>query len=114
MSRKTIATTMTENYEDEWEAAQKKYIVLEDGIDFRTIAKKMTAAGYKMNHATARNLFMEVVEQFIKGITSELKINTSKMNIEEMLKEPMIHEALTDILSVAYEREKTLMERGHE
>ena len=27
------------------------------GSDYRTIAEKMSAAGYKMNHATARNVF---------------------------------------------------------
>jgi len=41
------------------------------GHDYRTISKIMTSDGHKMNHATARNKFLQVMEKFAKKICEE-------------------------------------------
>lgn len=88
-----------DNFEEE---AQKRYITLEDGMDFRTISKKMTAAGFHMNHATARNVYMTAMKKLFHNLTKELKVNNlSEEQLEEMLKEPNIHEAVSDLLYLA-------------
>lgn len=91
------------------EHGQKRYITLEDGMDFRTIAKKMTAAGFKMNHATARNVLMSALNNFIGSVTTDLCEGMAKpvgVSLEEAMKEQMVHEALSDLLWLANEKRK--------
>ena len=45
------------------------------GHDYRTISEIMTADGHKMNHATARNKFLQVMAKFAKKICDENGIN---------------------------------------
>ena len=33
------------------------------GLDYRSIAEKMTTEGHKMNHATARNIFLRAMKK---------------------------------------------------
>ena len=41
------------------------------GHDYRTISEIMTTFGHKMNHATARNKFLQVMEKFAVKICEE-------------------------------------------
>ena len=41
------------------------------GKGYREIAEIMTSEGHKMNHATARNKFLQVMEKFAKKICDE-------------------------------------------
>ena len=75
-----------------------KYVTLEDGTDFRKIAKIMTKSGFRMNHATARNVLMLSLNKLIKGITGQIGSNLSDEQILNMLKEQRVHEALSEIL----------------
>jgi len=86
--------------------SSKRYITLDDGMDFRTIAKIMTAAGSKMNHATARNVLMSAMNHFVSNMAKELKLDTQNLDLEEMLKETMIHEAFADLLYLAHSTKK--------
>ncbi|MFA6049941.1 MAG: hypothetical protein WC761_01970 [Candidatus Paceibacterota bacterium] len=81
---------------------KKKYITLEDGADFRKIADVMTDAGYKMNHATARNQLMLAMENLFTEIGRELNLRLNKEQISEMLRSQDVHDALTDILYLAH------------
>ena len=45
------------------------------GNDYRTISEVMTRAGHKMNHATARNKFLQVMEKFARRICEGNSIN---------------------------------------
>jgi len=91
---------------------QKKYITLGDGggCDFRRMAKIMTTAGYKMNHATARNQLMLAVESLLMQFSSKLKIKLSAAKIKEMVGQQDVQDNLGDVLYLAHkelENEKT-------
>lgn len=75
-----------------------KYITLDEGIDFRKIAKIMTDAGYTMNHATARNVLFVSLKNLFTNISNELGIKLTEEKIEEMLKSQQLHDALSDVL----------------
>jgi CRISPR/Cas system endoribonuclease Cas6 (RAMP superfamily) len=80
----------------------KQYITFSDGIDYRTISKLMTKAGYKMNHATARNVFWLAINNFLNN----LRKNLNEEYVQDLLKEESFHEALADILYLAYNKIK--------
>ncbi len=84
----------------------KKYIIQESGADFRKIAKIMTKAGYKMNHATARNILLGGMEKLFKGVSKELKIDLNNENMELILKDQEVHDALVDVLYTVQERKE--------
>ena len=41
---------------------------IEGGLDYRSIAEKMSADGFKMNHATARNVFVRGMSKIAKEV----------------------------------------------
>ena len=86
---------------------KKLYITLCDGIDYRRISKIMSTAGFQMNHATARNVLMSAMSNFLTQIGNEMGIALSIDKIEEILKDQEIHDAFTDILFKAYNELKT-------
>lgn len=88
---------------------KKEYITLDEGIDFRKIADIMTRAGYKMNHATARNQLMSALQKLLTNIVKQTEVKPDREKIEEMMNSQEIHSALADILHRSYmqmEKEK--------
>lgn len=85
---------------------KKKYITLEEGADFRQIANLMSAANYKMNHATARNQLMLAMENLLTDIGRQLNVRLNKEQINEMLRNQHIHNALADILYLAHNNKR--------
>jgi len=75
------------------------------GMDYRRIAEKMTEDGYKMNHATARNVFlaamrklaMPVCEIYTEGCQVEL--------VDRTAKDPRFQAGMIDLVNEIY-REK--------
>jgi len=80
-----------------------KYVTLEEGIDFRKIAKIMTKSGYQMNHATARNVLMSSLHDLMKSVSEEMGTNIGEAQIKNILKDQRVHEALADVLFQAHE-----------
>ena len=81
---------------------KKEYITLDEGIDFRKIAAIMTKAGYKMNHATARNQLMSALQKLLTNIVKQTEVKPDREKIEEMMNSQEIHNALADVLHRAY------------
>lgn len=79
----------------------KTYVVLEDGIDFRTIAKVMTKGGYPMNHATARNVWIMAMRNFITELADEVGIDITEDTIDNMLLDQELHSSLGEVLVTA-------------
>jgi hypothetical protein len=91
-------------------AAPNKYVTLEEGTDFRRIAEIMSAAGYQMNHATARNVLMNSLGRLVRNVSEELGATITEEQTKKILKDQQVHEALSDVLFEAYsqiEKEKT-------
>lgn len=83
---------------------ETKYVTLKEGIDFRRIAKIMTDAGFQMNHATARNVLMSGLHNLISGVSKKWGASLTDEQIKTILKNPQIHEAITDILEKEYKK----------
>jgi hypothetical protein len=84
----------------------KKYITLNDGIDFRHIAKVMTDNGHQMNHATARNRFLAAMRNLLRRTAQLLGNEITDKQIDQMLKSQEIYECLSDLLYQACKEEQ--------
>lgn len=83
-----------------------KYITITEGEDYRSIAAKMTELGYKMNHATARNILLNGMKKFIKGISEELGNPIDMEQAHNLIMRQDIHETIGDILVLCAEEDK--------
>lgn len=83
-----------------------KYITISEGEDYRTIAAKMTNMGYKMNHATARNILLSGMKRFIKGISEQVGQSLDEQQMDDLIMRQDIHEVIGDILALCVEEEK--------
>lgn len=82
--------------------SKMSYVTLEDGTDFRAIAQIMTDAGWTMNHATSRNVLMTSLNKLMHFISDKMGSNLTDEQIEELLKDQKVHEALAEILHQAH------------
>ena len=70
----------------------------EGGEDYRTIARKMTAAGSKMNHATARNVFISALCKLAKPIHAMHGVSSSEENLKVTARDPRFQSGVAEIL----------------
>jgi len=82
-----------------------KYITITEGEDYRTIAAKMTDLGYKMNHATARNILLSGMKKFIRSVSSELGHPIDEDEALSLIMRQDIHEVIGDILTLSIQEE---------
>ena len=68
------------------------------GLDYRSIAEKMTDSGDKMNHATARNVFLKAMVKMAKKLSSHLDQQVDDRQIIMISKHPMFQGAVQDIM----------------
>jgi hypothetical protein len=85
------------------------YITLEDGTDFRALAKKMSDRGFVLNHATARNILVSALRKLFKSIAAEIEMNLSEEKVCNLLTSQDTHDSLQEVLFVAH---KQLVEEG--
>lgn len=71
---------------------------LPGGMDYRSIAEKMTLEGDKMNHATARNVFLGAMKKFAGPILKMYDIPIDDNSIMRTAKDPRFQESIIDIL----------------
>jgi alkyl sulfatase BDS1-like metallo-beta-lactamase superfamily hydrolase len=69
------------------------------GEDYRTIAEKMTTAGYKMNHATARNVFITAMKKLAKPVHQINGLSTSDDILHRTAKDPRFQAGVAEILN---------------
>ena len=75
-----------------------KYITIEGGEDFRTIARRLSDKGMKMNHATARSYLMVGMGKFLSELSRELGSQLTEEQVTALVKSQETHEILADIL----------------
>lgn len=71
------------------------------GMDYRTIAEKMTGDGHKMNHATARNIFLRAMKKLATPLC-ELYDSGSGRSVEDTCKDPRFQESMIDVVADIY------------
>lgn len=77
---------------------KQKYVTIEEGIDFRTIAKIMTNNGYKMNHATARNVLITAIKKVFNFAAEKINTKISDNEMQSLIVDPNVHIALADLI----------------
>jgi hypothetical protein len=81
----------------------ENYITLDDGLDYRSIARILTEVGYeKMNHATARNTFLAGLRGLLKTSSVELGKTLSEEEINVILQSPEVYKDLQEVLYAAH------------
>lgn len=68
------------------------------GSDYRDVARKMTEAGYQMNHATARNVLLEAMEKFASAILTHYGENVSTEAVRRIAREPTFQDGLGEMI----------------
>jgi len=69
------------------------------GEDYRAIAEKMTGDGYKMNHATARNVFLSALKKIARPIHQVNNISTNDELLQRTAKDPRFQAGIAEILN---------------
>lgn len=84
---------------------KKKYVTLEDsdGTNFRELAKIMTNAGYKMNHASSRNILISAIDSMLIEIAKSLEVSLSDEQVKKLRDDQNVHSYLADLLFLAYD-----------
>lgn len=69
------------------------------GQDYRAIAEEMTQQGYKMNHATARNVFLSALRKIARPVHKVNNLSTSEDLLQRTAKDPRFQAGVAEILS---------------
>lgn len=69
------------------------------GDDYRSIAEKMTEKGFKMNHATARNVFLSALRKIAKPIHQVNNLPVAEENLQKTAKDPRFQAGVAEILN---------------
>lgn len=69
---------------------------LDGGLGYREIAEYMTKNGDKMNHSTARNIFLSAITKLANDVCTQFDGHSRKK--EEMAKDPRFQSGIYDIL----------------
>jgi len=69
---------------------------LAGGLGYREIAEFMTENGEKMNHSTARNIFLSAMEKIALGVSKQY--DGDIISSKEMSKDPRFQESIYDFL----------------
>lgn len=71
----------------------------EGGEDYRAIAEKMTATGFKMNHATARNVFLSAMYKIARPVYEINGVPATEDRIKRSVKDPRFQAGIAEILT---------------
>ncbi len=92
-------------------ASTGKYITIEEGEDFRSIATKMKSLGSKMNHATARNVTLLGMQKFLGNLARELNCPVDDETCKSLTQQQHIHELIGEILPLICDDMKEAKEK---
>ena len=77
---------------------------IEGGMDYRTIAEKMTERGHKMNHATARNIFLKAMKKLAEPVCDAYGDETVG-SADEISRDPRFQSCMTEMVGEIYDSE---------
>jgi hypothetical protein len=73
------------------------------GMDYRTIAQKMTDDGHKMNHATARNIFLRAMKKLAEPLCEMYETSGDPSQIERTARDPRFQSGMIELINEVYE-----------
>tara|TARA_Y100000310_G_C20281435_1_gene622794 strand:+ start:217 stop:492 length:276 start_codon:yes stop_codon:yes gene_type:complete len=68
------------------------------GLDFRRIAEKMTEDGDRMNHSTARNVFLSAMRSIAERAIIDLGGQPTETNVKQISLHPMFQRGVAEVL----------------
>jgi hypothetical protein len=68
------------------------------GMNFRNIAEHMTDEGDKMNHSTARNIFLRAMSTIASHIAKNVDGDVASPDIQEIARNPEFQAGVAEIL----------------
>ena len=71
---------------------------IQGGLGYREIAEKMTAEGDKMNHSTARNVFLAAMRKLARDLCKLYGEAATDENITRISNDPRFQSGIVDIL----------------
>ena len=69
------------------------------GMGYREIAEEMTKSGDKMNHSTARNVFLKAVKKVARDTCVTAGVSFSEKDLEKIASDPRFQSGLVEIIS---------------
>ena len=69
------------------------------GMDYRSIAEKMTEEGFKMNHATARNVFVKGLSKIAREVCVLYVQDCSPENLKNVAINPAFQNAIAEMIT---------------
>ena len=69
------------------------------GMDYRSIAEKMTEDGFKMNHATARNVFVKGLSKIAREVCVLYSQDCSPENLKSVAISPVFQNAIAEMIT---------------
>ncbi len=72
------------------------------GMDYRTIAEIMSEGGHKMNHATARNIFLRAMKKLAEPLCELYEIEDDPKRIDELSRNPGFQSSMIEVVSDIY------------
>tara|TARA_Y100001973_G_C4967782_1_gene218083 strand:- start:228 stop:506 length:279 start_codon:yes stop_codon:yes gene_type:complete len=72
------------------------------GKTYHEISDEMQSQGFKMNHSTARNVFVNSLEKIAKNVTDLYQLDLDSKELKRIAKDPRFQ---TAIMSFMYEIE---------
>ena len=69
-----------------------------EGIGYREIAEKMTDMGDKMNHSTARNVFLRAMTSIASHVAKNIASDLDNIDIDSIAKNPEFQASVAEIL----------------
>lgn len=69
-----------------------------DAKGYREIAEEMTSLGFKMNHSTARNIFLSSMKKIVSDVCKVHKKDVTEKDIYKIAADPRFQSGIYDIL----------------
>jgi hypothetical protein len=73
-------------------------VVEDEGVNYREIADIMTQLGFTMNHSSARNYVLRVMNKFAEEFDARWNLGLSDERIKNVARSPEFQSAIADIL----------------
>jgi len=73
-------------------------VIEDDGVNYREIAEIMTEMGFIMNHSSARNYILRVMNKFAEAFDDEWGLGLSDERVKNIAGSPQFQSAIADLL----------------
>jgi hypothetical protein len=73
-------------------------VPVDAGVNYREIANTMSEIGFTMNHSSARNYVLRIMNKFVTAISKEYNIKLNQSEISKIVKSPMFQSGICELL----------------